>query len=129
MMPEKVATITDRLDARRRELRMGYAVLAKRSGVSVPTIVRTLSGSNPNASFESVLAIADALGMLIQFQKTSAGKMLEEQAERKANQLLSIVQGTSALEAQGLDVAAARDMKRQLVHELRAGSPRRLWGE
>ncbi len=55
--------LSDRLNQRRQELGLIVETLAKRSGVSRPTVQRILSGSNPTASFANVLAIAEALGL------------------------------------------------------------------
>jgi len=118
------------LDVKRRRLRMSYAVLAKKSGVSMPTVVRILSGRNPQASFASVLAIANVLGIDVKFeQKTPVEELRENQARRKARRLVGMVQGTSALESQALDEDEINEMTRRTVHELLAGSPRRLWEE
>jgi transcriptional regulator with XRE-family HTH domain len=109
---------------------MPYAALARRSGVSVTTVVRALSGENPNVSFETVLAIAAAVGLSVDFKvKTRIDELREQQAEQKARQLIGMLQGTSGLEAQALDEETLQEMTRQTVHELLAGSPRRLWGE
>ncbi len=118
----------DGLEQRRRKLRMTYSQLARLSGVSVPTLTRTLSGKNANASFTSVLAIARALGVSIDLKEEPASSFLEMAAERKAASLVSMVQGTSGLEAQAISKEQIEDMKRQTVHELLAGSRRKLWG-
>ncbi len=118
------------LDLRRRKLGMSYAVLAKRSGVSMPTIVRTLSGANPDVSLSNLQAIAQALGASIKIEpQVDVLELREKQAAQKAKQLVRMVQGTSALEAQGLDEKTIEEMVRQMAHELLAGSPKRLWEE
>lgn len=118
------------LNARRCNLRMTYAVLAKRSGISVPTLMRTLAGQNPNPSFDSVLAIAEALGISVKFEpQKEVHQLLEEQARQQAQRLVGMVQGTSGLEAQAVDADAVTEMTNQTIHELLAGSPRRLWGD
>ncbi len=118
------------LDVRRKRLGMSYAVLAKRSGVSMTTVVRILSGQNPQASFENVCAVAAALDLAVRVEPTaSAEEVRERQARRKAEQLVGMVQGTSGLEGQALEEETLAQMTRQTAHELLAGSPRRLWGE
>jgi transcriptional regulator with XRE-family HTH domain len=122
--------ILRKLGARRRALRMSYSVLAKRTGVSIPTLVRTLSGEKSQTSFASILAIAEGLGMGVRLEpKVKAQELLEKQAERKAEQIVAMVQGTSALEGQAVDSKTITRMKRRTVHELLAGSPRRLWDD
>jgi transcriptional regulator with XRE-family HTH domain len=130
MSPLQAGQILLRLDNRRRKLRMSYAHLAKRCGVSVPTLARTLSGKNTNASFTSVLAIAETLGVAVDFkEETAAYSVLEDAAERKATKIVSMVQATSGLEAQAVDPDEIESMKRQTVHELlSSGSGRKIWG-
>ena len=53
----------EKLENRRRELGLSQSALAERSGVSLPTVQRILSGHSPAASFENTLAIAQVLGM------------------------------------------------------------------
>src|SRR5258708_969693 len=123
-----VQTLCRSLNARRRQLRMTFATLARRSGVSVPTVTRTLSGHNPNASLENVAAIADALGMTVSLmQKVGVGDLREEQALRKARRLSGIVQGTLGLESQAVNDGELNELTRQIVHELLAGPSRKLW--
>ena len=118
------------LNARRRELRMTFEVVAKRSGVSVPTVTRTLTGHNPNASIENVAAIAATLGMDFKLSpRASVAEIREEQARKKARQLAAIVQGTLGLESQAVAEADLDDLARQTTHELLAGPSRKLWSE
>ena len=118
------------LNVRRQQLRMTFGILARRSGVSLPTVRRTLAGRNPNASLGNVAAIAETLGMRIGLEQTEGvGDFLERQATRKARRLSGIVQGTMGLESQAVNPGELNDMTRQTVHELLAGSPRRLWSE
>lgn len=96
----------------------------------MPTVVRILSGNQVQARFENVLAIAEALGMTLRIEATTSVEDLREaQAEAKAAQLIALVQGTSGLEGQGLDVVTLEQMKRRTVHELLAGSKRTLWSD
>jgi hypothetical protein len=111
-------------------LGMGYAVLAEKSGVSLPTVVRTLSANNPNASFANVGAIAEALGMRLNLeQEVGVADLREQQAMRKARRISKMVQATSGLESQALDPGDVDEMTRQTAHELLAGSPRKLWSD
>jgi transcriptional regulator with XRE-family HTH domain len=119
-----------RLEERRRVLGMTYAVLAKRSGVSMPTVVRILSNQHHTASIAKVYAIAEALGVTLDLNETARPEqLLERQARRKAKQVSAMLQGTSGLEGQALDTAVLDRMTDQTVHELLAGSPRGLWSD
>lgn len=120
-----------RLDARRRELGMSIAVLAKRSGVSKPTVQRILSGKRQSASFHHVVALAQALGMAVDMApRTSAGEFRRENALRKAQRLVSVVQGTSAMEGQAITAAGElSDLVDRATDALLGGSRRRLWTE
>src|SRR2546430_10495130 len=92
------------LERRRRELGMTYATVATRSGVSLPTVQRILSGDHCNGTFANVMAIAQALDMTIKFQsQISTDALREKQAAKRARQLVGLVQGTSALEGQAID--------------------------
>lgn len=120
----------EKLENRRRELGLSQSVLAERSGVSLPTIQRILSGHHPAASFENTLAIAQALGMQLEAVPViPAEEVLEQQARKKAERLVRMVQGTSALEAQGVSARHVGQMVKKTVQELLAGSRRRLWAE
>jgi hypothetical protein len=94
------------------------------------TVMRTLTGHNPNVSLRAIMAIATALGMRLHLQaEVAIADLLERQAQKKARRLAGVVQGTSALEAQALDDAELSDLTRQTVHKLLSGSPRKLWDE
>jgi transcriptional regulator with XRE-family HTH domain len=123
-------TLFEKLESRRRELGLSQSALAERSGVSLPTVHRILAGHSPAASFDNTLAIAQALGMqldAVPLLKTQ--ELLEQQARKKAEQLVRMVQGTSALEGQGVSGNQIAHMIRKTVRELLAGSRRRLWAE
>ena len=127
---DAISTLLRTLDARRRELGMSHAVLAQRSAVSLPTVQRILSGNHTTASFANVVAIADALGMCLKFGATvEPEKLRRVQARQKAKRLVRMVQGTSGLEGQAVDADTIRRLEERTVHELLAGSNRRLWGD
>jgi transcriptional regulator with XRE-family HTH domain len=120
----------EKLENRRRVLGLSQSALAERSGVSLPTVQRILSGHNPAASFENTLAIAQVLGMQLDVVPViPAREVLEQQARKKAERLVRMVQGTSALEAQGVSARHIGQMIKKTVQELLAGSRRRLWAE
>lgn len=118
------------IEARRRELGLSQAALAKLSGVSLPTVHRILAGHGSAASFENVFAIAQTLGMNLEaVSNIGTEELLEQQAQRKAVRLAGMVQGTSALEGQGVSRQQKARMFHKTVEELLAGSRRRLWAE
>ncbi|MEX0819495.1 MAG: helix-turn-helix domain-containing protein [Pirellulaceae bacterium] len=118
----------NQLEGRRRRLGMSQSALAKRCGLSVPTVQRVLAGNLEQASFGNVLAIADALGMSAVMKPVkSEDELREEQAEKKARQLIGMVQGTSGLESQAVSHEEFEAMVRRTVHELLADPGRKLW--
>jgi len=123
-----VALLLKDLDQRRRDVGLSYERLAKRCGVSRPTVQRILSGRHPSASFTNIVAIAESLGLAIRlFSKVDPRKLKRDQAQRKAKKLVSLVQGTSGLEGQAVDRRSVESMVEQTTHELLAGSKRKLW--
>jgi transcriptional regulator with XRE-family HTH domain len=120
---------SDVLERRRRELGMSRTVLARRSGISLATIHRILNGDIEHVTIAKVRAVSQALGVELVIQELGdARQFKEKQALRKARELIALVQGSSALEAQGVESDIAHEMIQQTVHELMAGSKRRLWG-
>jgi len=116
------------LARRRAELGMSYASLSARSGVSMPTVVRILSGRHAAPSFNNVAAIAEALGLTIQLSASvNSAQMRSGQAKGKAAAIVGMLQGTSGLEGQGLDSRSLQRLRRQTEVELLAGSKRNLW--
>jgi transcriptional regulator with XRE-family HTH domain len=116
------------LERRRRELGMSRHALARRSGVSLPTVQRILAGDRPRVSLASALALARALDVrLVLDPQSDPLEMREREARQKAERLVGLVQGSAALEGQGLDEKTRKRMIEQTVHELLAGSKRRIW--
>jgi transcriptional regulator with XRE-family HTH domain len=116
------------LRKRRRELRLSLPALAARSGVSLATLKRMFRDGSENASLPHVCAVADAMGISIRFDSDNTPTdFCEKVAEVKARKLVKVVQGTSALEAQAVEPTFVSEMVRRTVHDLVAGSPRRLW--
>ncbi len=114
-------------EKRRRELGMSSTALAKRSHVSLPTVNRILSGQHDGASFANVVAIADALGMeLTSIANMRSDELRQKQAMNKARRLVRLVQGTSALEGQGLDDDELEEMVDRTSRELFL-LKRKLW--
>jgi transcriptional regulator with XRE-family HTH domain len=118
------------LERRRKRLGMSRQILARRSGVSLPTVNRALSNGpeSERASYATLRSIAGALGMGFELRSASEEqKFKEQQALVKAKEIARMVQGTSALEAQAVDEETYMQIIDQAVHELMAGSSRRLW--
>ncbi len=122
----QVRDILRELAQRRVDLHMPIGVLARRAGVSVRTARRILDGS-AHVAFASVLAVADALGMRDLSHGMRTDAMRQEQAREKARELVSDLQGTSALEGQAVGKSAERDMIARTVTELLSGAPVALW--
>jgi transcriptional regulator with XRE-family HTH domain len=130
-------TLSGELDSRRRELGIPYSALSELSGVSQSVVQRLLCGKLSSPRFQSVVAVAQALGMrALEFLESgsikfapsmSARSRREQQARKKAERLVEMVQGTSALEGQAVDGAAYEAMVERAYHELLAGSDHRLW--
>lgn len=106
---------------------MSMAALAKRSGVSLPTVQRILSGHS-SASFESVVAISDALGVEFEVKAaTTPHEFIREGALAKARNLVKMVQATSGLEGQAVATETINELTDKALHTLMAGSRRKLW--
>ena len=108
---------------------MTYPALAVRSGVPESTVKRMLGGGLGAASLDKVAAVAEAMGMTVDFAPVDdAFTYRKQQARTKARQLIALVQGSSGLEAQGLDQAELHRMTARTETELLEGPRRRLWG-
>lgn len=118
------------MNLRRKELGMSYAALADRSGVSSPTVHRILSGRHEGARYSNVLALADALGVSLRIDaETPIERFRQQNARRKAQRLVGMVQATSALEGQAVRDDTVDGMVLRTVHELCAGPSRKLWAK
>ena len=119
---------TEKLDKRRQELGMTFEALSKRSEVPVSTLKAIFKKGVVHATFANVAAIADALGIDIEFaNEVDSYELLHQQAVKKARELVGMVQGTSGLESQAVGKNQIEKMVLQLVHQLMAGSRRKLW--
>jgi transcriptional regulator with XRE-family HTH domain len=131
-----VANQLTKLDSRRRQLRMSLAALSRRSGLSVPTLNRILSGQ-ANPTLETLATLAAALGVELRVSKDgvkvkellSPNEFREFVAKEKATNVVRMVQGTSALESQAVGRTDIKNMVNQTIHELLAGTPRKLWSQ
>jgi hypothetical protein len=117
------------LESHRRSLGMSCAALAKRSGLSLRTVQRVLSGTEPRASLSAVVRIAAAMEGSIALQFSDANQTRRRAAEQKAERLVDLVQGTMGLEAQAVDARTLAELRQRTVRDLLRGSSRRLWDE
>jgi len=121
--------LSTRLNQRRQDVGVTFALLAQRTGLSLRTVQRVLSGEENDPGFGTVVSIAEALGVSLRFEADDADEFRRKRAEQKADQVLALVQGTSALEAQALSDESKRRLKERTVHELLAGPRRKLWAD
>jgi transcriptional regulator with XRE-family HTH domain len=124
------------LELRRVQLGMSKAAVAKRSGVSLPTVDRILAGREQSPRVANIQAIAAALGVEVRIGSSitvhvehTAQDFRRRQAATKAERMVKLVQGNMSLESQAVDSATVKDMIDQTTCELLAGSPRKLWDD
>jgi transcriptional regulator with XRE-family HTH domain len=124
------------LDQRRKSLQISRAALARRAGVSLPTVNRILSGQEAAPSITSLHALAAAMGLQVRLGHeptvevmVDAREFRRQQAVAKAKRLVALVQGTMGLEAAAVDRQTAEELLNDNVDALLAGSSRRLWDE
>jgi transcriptional regulator with XRE-family HTH domain len=122
------------MDDRRKRLGMSRALVASRSGVSLPTVTRILTGKETAPSLPKVQAIAAALGVSLHAgavvrveEDLDAEEFRRRQALAKARRLVRIVQGTMGLESQAVDARTLHEMIERTTKDLLAGPRRRLW--
>ena len=121
-------TILSELQARRQKLDMPYQVLAQKCDLGMSTVQRVLNGQT-DARLDTLMTIADALGFSLALKlEREVNDIRMKQARKKARQLVSLSQGTAALEAQGVNDDVVKNMEEKFVHQFLAGSDRRLWG-
>lgn len=122
--------IYDKLSLRRKDLDISYINLAKKSGVSLSTIKRFFTEDYKGVSLEHLLKIASVMGVYFSpssFKEVS--ELRKEQARVKAEKLVSQIQATSALEAQGVDKKTLKSMKQDIVYKLLSGPSKDLWND
>lgn len=119
--------IANLLAHQKRQLGLSEAALAQMTGVSQPTVHRILSGRHERAAWADVVALAKVMGVVLSVKVLPSAEMLEERAEAVATNLVKRTQATSQLEGQGLSDQKQKDMIRQTVHQLLAGSKSKLW--
>ena len=94
--------LTNKIIERKRQLHITVENLAKLSGVSVRTMNRVLK--NEDVKLSTIESITNFLGLdFAGNEQLSLTALKKRRAHEKALFLASVVQGTSALEMQGLE--------------------------
>ena len=107
---------------------MPVRILARRSQLSLRTLYRVLMEHDISVGLKTVVAIADALWLSLDFQhRFSAESVIRLQAIRKAVSLAEMAQGTAALEGQAVSAEQKRKLQRYLVLRLINGPGSDLW--
>ncbi|MCP4378487.1 MAG: helix-turn-helix transcriptional regulator [bacterium] len=127
MIAKTVSDILDTLRKQRNELQMPYGVLAQRSGLSLSTVQRAMTGNS--GRIDTLLSLAGALGVRLNITVTPPRKLRNEQANNQAHKLAGFAQGNSAMEGQGVPQGTLREVQQNLKDRLLVGTNRRLWGE
>lgn len=118
------------LQARRQALGMSYADLARLSGVSLATVNRFFGSPSPKTALDTVLRLADVLGLRIQVTaRDSVYRMKERSGTGLAQALLGGVAAASALEAQNITPKDRDDLLAETTNRILAGPPRHLWSQ
>ncbi|HWG43618.1 MAG TPA: helix-turn-helix transcriptional regulator [Gemmataceae bacterium] len=116
------------LDKQRRALKMSLPVLAERAKLSRATVCRILKEKRTSSSLESVLAIANVLGGEVELHMEDPEKLVERQIQKRAKKIVRMVQGTMALEGQGItDPDHIDQLVEMAAKEIRAKPRKQLW--
>ncbi len=94
--------LINKIIARKKQLNITVENLAKLSNISVRTVNRVLK--NEDIKLSTIEEITNLLGLdFAGNEQISLRELKEKRAHQKALYMASLVQGTSALEMQGLD--------------------------
>jgi hypothetical protein len=128
MQVTKVQDWLDALNNQRRALKMPLHVLAKRAKLSRATVCRILQQKKTSASLESVMAIASVLGAEVEVRLEAPEKVVEQKVQERAKKIVRMVQGTMALESQGItDPDHIDQLVETAAREIRAKPRKQLW--
>ena len=126
-MDDRTKQIIGSLQQRRQSLGMPLQALAKRANLGSATVQRALGGG-PSVRLDTLMAIAGVLEMdILMSPLASTRKIQEREAQRKAQTLAGVAQANAGLEGQAVSEDVRKDVEAGFVHELMAGSKRRLW--
>ena len=118
------------LEQRRRALGMQLKTLAELSGTSKSTVERILSGRYGGASFDTVQAVARALGAELRVEyRAESEAMLRDRATEKAREMVRLTLGNAALESQGVALNTREATVASTTQRLLNGSRRSLWAD
>ncbi len=121
--------ILDELEDRRIELGMSIAALARIAGLGKATVQKALRGSGTD-SFSTMRAIGGAVGIEIGPGATKpvpVKSVRRKQAKSKAEFIVRLVAGNSALENHRIDPKRASQLQREATRQLLGGSNLALW--
>ncbi len=134
MMTQPIQMFLENLALRRKALGMPWDALVERSGASRATVFRLLRDRQTTASFQTVIAVANALGVRIRFvgdaiqsQPLDVNALIDQQAEQQARKLVSLVQGTMGLESQALPEKSVTPLIKKMKKKLLSGAKKNLW--
>ena len=116
-----------KIEARRKKLNITIVNLSKLSGLGTRTVNRFLAGEDVKLS--TVEQITNLLGLDFAGNEMLTLKELQKKrAKEKALFIVSLVQGTSSLEMQGLEDDSIKKMLLNMEKEFLIGNYRdRLW--
>lgn len=116
------------LDKQRRALKMPLHILAELAQLSRATVCRILKEKRASSSLENVLAIARVLGAEVKLHIQDPEKLVEHQVQKRAKRIVRMVQGTMALEGQGItDPNHLDQLVETAAKEIRAKPRKQLW--
>ena len=124
---QSYSKMVNQLKSQKKYLGMTYETISERSGVSVASVKRIVSGQLSSAQFEHVLSVAETLGVHFKPEMENAEIMKREQAREKAEELVALTRGNSALEGQSISDSAFQRMIEKTVNDLLAGPHKALW--
>ena len=128
MLASEVQDWCKALNKQRRALKMTLRSLAERANVSRATVCRVLKGETAACSFQSVHAIVRALGGDFQLSMKEPEELNEQEVQKRAKKIVEMVQGTMALESQGItDPNHLAHLVEIAAKEIRAKPGKQLW--
>jgi transcriptional regulator with XRE-family HTH domain len=128
MIQIKLSGFLRELAARRKSLKMPLDTLVHRSGVPRATVCRILKGDAEGVGFGRVAAVAEALGMDLEFRATPQEEFVEAEVQRRARKMADTVQGTMALESQGVtDPAVFEKIVSAAAQTIREKPLKKFW--
>ncbi len=119
--------LIEQIIARKEQLGITVENLAKLSGVGVRTVNRLLK--NEDVKLSTIEAVTNLLGLdFAGNEQIPLQELQKQRAKEKALYLASIVQGTSALEMQGLEAASLKKIVSMYENEFLHGDYKNtLW--